>query len=299
MKFEKPEDPNRGDAKRFELEPLRFADDFEGPELNAFWRVSGPEHRYVFTKEPVTGQTSLQISVAPGDCKEGKVWSREAAQRRFESVVSGDPEAGSYVPHGAQRKDTYMRGTADWLTERFEIKERPEHFVLPGTEVWYGVSFLVPENFVVGKNRLVIAQWREEGTHDASPAMAFRYIGGKLSFTVSAIDAVRASPRKTAFDGPELEKGAWHRLMVRYKIGRLNPVDVRSRMQATLECDAFVDGGRFASYNGPLNLITQGGKGDLPQLRFRMGLYRNQVPRTDTLYFSKFRRGDSKEFCEK
>ncbi len=304
MKFEQPGDPNKGDAKKFEMGPLQFADDFEGPELNSFWGVSGPEHRYVFTKEPTTDQQSLQISVAPGDCKEGRVRSRKAANKRDEAVMSGDPEAGSYIPHGAEREDTYMRGKANWLTERFEIKEKPENFVKPGVEVWYGVSFFVPQDFVIGKNRLVIAQWREEGTHDKSPAMAFRYIDGKLLFTISTIDLIDIAAgeditlRGLKFDGPELEKGKWYRLSLQYKLGRAKPITVRHRMQATLECNAFVNGKKLATYRGPIDTISDGGHGAAPQLRFRMGLYRNQVPRTDSLYFAKFRRGDSKEFCE-
>ena len=59
-----------------------------------------------------------------------------------------------------------------------------------GSVRWYAFSLLVPDDFPIEDNRLVLAQWHGAdkkylGEAPRSPSMAFRYSNGSFFITIS------------------------------------------------------------------------------------------------------------------
>ncbi len=220
---------------------LEYSDDFTSTELNSdFWSTKRIlDGRWQITEDiaPPRGR-ALQVSVHPGDLAETR----------------------------AQKPST----------ERAELSERSDKLVPSGVDVWYAFSLFIPEDFRITDNRLVFAQWKQEGSK-RSPALALRCQNGKIIFSIESNEKRLLYPTETA------QKTVWHRLMVHHHINENH--------QGT--CEAFLDGVSFASFTGSI-----GHPDDPVTAYFKMGLYRDHVEYIDTLYFANFRRGLSREFCE-
>ena len=57
--------------------------------------------------------------------------------------------------------------------------------------------------------------------------------------------------------------------------------------------EAFLNGKSFATFEGYI-----GHPDDVVEAYFKLGIYRDEVPYPNTLYFAHFRRGFSRAFCE-
>ncbi len=173
--------------------------------------------------------------------------------------------------------DFVMDGGNGHMTERAEITNPEE--LEPGIDIWYGFSIYIPDDFEISDNRLVIAQWRQppQGT-SPSPFVSWRFQEGKI------IGQVVDESKRIKFKFSNIEKGVWNRLTTNYMLDKNN----KSHCQFIVNDDRQV-------YEGKM------GYADLPKEKiwFAMGLYRDHLPNPQTLYFDKFRRGASKEFCDK
>ncbi len=161
-------------------------------------------------------------------------------------------------------------------TERSELSERKEVILPAGTDVWYAFSLYIPKDFVVINNRLLFASWKQVSSN-RRPALALRYKNGKVTFII------QSKEERLAFKAPPIELGKWHRFMVHYKIDTDHQGHV----------EAFLNGTSFAFFEGYI-----GHPDDVVEAYFKLGIYRDTVPHTDTLYFAHFRRGASRAFCE-
>ncbi|MFA4941155.1 MAG: heparin lyase I family protein [Patescibacteria group bacterium] len=230
-----------------ELEPpVELRDDFDGQSLGKIWELDRlPPNGYQQVDAPDRpGEKAVELTVHPGD------------------FLRQGPAAGQ-------------------IRERCEIGEKAEYFIKPGANIWYGLSFYIPKNFLVVDNRLVIAQWRNNKTtkRHENPPLALRYINGELRFTIKNEDEWI-----TLFNEPNAEKGAWHDLLVNYQWNK----------DHSGYCGVALDGADKGKYEGHI------GYDHLPaEMHFRMGLYRDHLEEPQSLLFSRFRRGASREFCEK
>jgi len=225
---------------------IELRDDFEKREPSAIWsRSRMPQDGYQVAMAPERlGDMAAILTVRPGD---------------FLRQHSGETQ----------------------IRERCELGEKMEYWIEPGTDVWYGISFFIPEHFLVVDNRLVIAQWRTSQTTSRreNPPLSLRYINGELLFTIKDEDRWI-----TLFTEARVAKGVWHDLLVNYRWGE-NHVG---------QCQAFLNGADKGKYDGYL------GYSHLPaQLQFRFGLYRDHLEQAQSLLFSRFRRGVTREFCER
>lgn len=165
--------------------------------------------------------------------------------------------------------------------ERCELGENTNYLIAPDTDIWYGISFYIPKNFPIVDNRLVIAQWRTSKTTKAheNPPLALRYINDELIFTIKneeywTIFFVDKKPKKEV----------WHNLLVNY-CWRENHLG---------RCAVILNGMYRGKYEGHLGYYHLE-----PKLEFRFGLYRDGLKEPQSLIFSRFRRGLTREYCEK
>ncbi len=164
------------------------------------------------------------------------------------------------------------------MTERAEITERPEVRVPSGVDIWYGFNFFIPKDFQVNDNRLVIAQWKSPSKGGESPVISLRYQEGEL------IGQVMKEDERVKFKYPNVEMGVWNQVMANYLLNDNHEG----------HCEFVLNGKTFGTYAGEM------GKKGLPShMYYKMGLYRDHVSYPQSMYFDRFRRGESREFCEK
>jgi hypothetical protein len=129
----------------------------------------------------------------------------------------------------------------------------------------------VPPDFPIGDVRLVTSQWKQtcnDCAQNRSPIVAQRYRLGELRITIETPQG-----RQTLFRRPGPIQGRW--LDLRYRI-RFHLTD-----GAVM---AWLDGVQVVDYRGPLGFAD-----DLPDVYFRLGLYRNRMAQPMVLYFDDFR----------
>jgi hypothetical protein len=156
-------------------------------------------------------------------------------------------------------------------TERTEIQLAREWWARFGETHEYAFSMYVPHDFPVSDLRLVTSQWKQtcnDCSKNRSPIVALRYRRGELRITIETPQG-----RQTLFRRPGLVQGRW--LDLRYRI-RFHLTDGAVA--------AWLDGAQVVDYRGPLGFPD-----DLPDIYFRLGLYRNRAAQPMVLYFDEFR----------
>ncbi len=176
---------------------------------------------------------------------------------------SGESSARVTVHEGDIEQD----GGDGHRTERAELDSGK--FALLGSSVWYGFSFLVPEDFPVVDNRLVIAQWKQDGAE--SPLVAERFRAGQHYLT---IDAGGGEPSR--YPLPAIVPGAWTDMVVHivYAAGSEGLVEIWANGEPPVSHtgSTAVPGGADRFYN-------------------KIGLYRDRWPEPMTLYFDNYAMG--------
>jgi hypothetical protein len=171
----------------------------------------------------------------------------------------------------------------------FRAEVNARDFPPPGSIRWYAFSLLIPGDFPIEDNRLVLAQWHGAdkkylGEAPRSPCLAFRYSKACLSITLnSCADRIVRDPKavqsKTLFRAEGFPRGAWNDFMI----------------QAKWSCkdDGFVNvwwnGRQVVHYAGPVGYHDDFGP------YFKFGLYRDDSDPTYVVYFNHVRMGTRRE----
>ncbi len=150
---------------------------------------------------------------------------------------------------------------------------------------WYRFSVLLPRDFPIEGNRLVLFQWHGAdkkylGEPGRSPAMAFRYEAGIISLTMrhSPERIVRdpdAVPSETLLKSRDFQLGAWNDFVVEAKWSCTPGGYV----------NVWWNGRRVVRYRGPVGYNDDVG----PYVQF--GLYRDESAKTYVSYMSQVRGG--------
>lgn len=170
-----------------------------------------------------------------------------------------------------QTGDKQSSNSVGVISERSEISENPNIRLSVGVEVWYCFSFLFPKDFPTLDNRTVFAQWKQHSDNDCMSFLHLKYIGGRLVCKI--VDATANKGLK--FSKGREWRGAWHKLVINYRLDPNNQGYVH----------AFLDDEEFVNYMGGM-----GYKSSEPLTYFKMGLYRDQVEPTQTIFFANYGR---------
>ena len=154
-----------------------------------------------------------------------------------------------------------------------------------GSARWYAFSLLIPDDFPIEDNRLVLAQWHGAdkkylGEARRSPSMAFRYSKGSLCITIRhgadrIVRNAQAVLSKTLFQANQFPQNAWNDFII----------------QARWSCksDGFANiwwnGRQVVRYSGPLGYNDDFGP------YFKFGLYRDDSDQTYVVLFKHVRMG--------
>ena len=173
---------------------------------------------------------------------------------------------------------------------RSEVNTRD--FAPLGDVRWYSLSILLPANFPIEDNRLVLAQWHGAdkkylGEPSRSPVLAFRFSRGHFFVTIRhSSDRVVCDPSSatsvTLFDTDRFPLAVWNDFVVqaRWSYGNDGQVNV------------WWNGRQVVQYSGPV-----GYNDDLGPY-FKFGLYRDNSEQTYVAYFNHVKSGICREDVE-
>jgi hypothetical protein len=202
---------------------------------------------------------------------------RPGNQGRYEPgaiVISQD------YARGGQRsaRITVKEGDVEQLGDdgkRVELAELDSgNLPLLGRDAWYGFSPLLPRDFPVVDNRLVITQFKQSDL-EGSPLVGQRFRAGRHSLTIRPPGA---SGSGRIYRLPELRLGRWADMVyhIRYSTGEDGRIEV------------WMDGQRVVSYEGP----TASEKG-ADRFYHKVGLYRDRWKEPMTMHVDNYTLGDS------
>ena len=202
--------------------------------------------------------------------------------------LPGNYGTGLYVPGAIRLSTNYARSGArsaqitvrqgdidaagDWGTrvERSELDSG--HFPLLGQEAWYGFSVLIPTNFPIVDNRLVISSCKQSDV--SRPLTAQRFRNGKHTITVESQGG------RKEFRLPALPLGKWVDFVcfARYSPGKNGAFQF------------WMNGRQVVSYSGPL-----ADPSSKNAFYHKIGLYRDRWKQPMTIYFDNYAAGSSYE----
>jgi Polysaccharide lyase len=222
---------------------LPLADGFESGSLAAFWL-------------PGNYGTGLY---APGAVMVSKDYARSGIRSARITVKEGDVE---------------QRGDDGRSVERAELDSG--HYPLLGRDVWYGFSFLLPADFPVVDNRLVIASWKQSDV-EGSPLIGQRFRGGRHSLTIRP-PGLNGSGK--SYRLPDIRLGRWVDMVYRVRYSLVDEGCI----------EVWMDGVRVVSYKGPTASASGANR-----FYNKVGLYRDRWKEPMAMYVDNYTLGDSFE----
>lgn len=171
-----------------------------------------------------------------------------------------------------REEDVEAKGDDGRSVERAELDSG--HYPLLGRDVWYGFSLLLPADFPVVDDRLVIGTIKQSDW-EGSPLLGQRFRAGRHTLSIRAPGA---SGGGKSYDLPPLPLGEWVDMAyrVRYSTGADGVIEV------------WMGGRRAAEYRGPTASATAADR-----FYHKVGLYRDRWPQPMTLYLDNYTAGDS------
>jgi hypothetical protein len=165
-------------------------------------------------------------------------------------------------------------------SERDELEEADHLVCREGTKYEYQFSMFLPDSFPIAPTRLIIAQWKQKCPHklcsDDSPVLAIRYQSGKLFVTLTT-----DSGRRRLYELSDEIRNRW----LDFKF------QVRFSAQSDGEIEAFLNDKDIITYKGITGYSEQRGYyAKNNTFYFKMGLYRDRMPESMSIYIDEYRK---------
>lgn len=207
------------------------------------------------------------------------IWTRDkfipgAFEIQSDYVRSGKSAAKLILHQGDQIEEE--KGT---ILERAELREPKKLMSQENLNYSYSFSIFLPPDFPIVPTRLVIAQWKqscESGTCDPNnPVIALRYESGEFRITL------QAGPEKiTLYSQQETIINYW--------------LDFKFNIRFSRNQDgcilAWLNGKEIINYEGMTAYSQTYGYPAPGNFYFKIGLYRDQMPQTMTIYIDDYKK---------
>jgi hypothetical protein len=196
-------------------------------------------------------------------------WSLKSIQNLNKNIKPVNYMGRSCLSFTVFPGDVQMFGADGKRTERVEIREKGDVALPFSTHVLYSFEVAFPEDFRITNNRLVFAQWKHTNSR-TNPPVSLRYRNNKLIVCIkNDTDGIILFPFEYDLRGKRSS------LQVELKLTMTD----QSRVKVTLDNKEIVD------FTGKTSFV-----GEEPFSEFHMGIYRDGVDYSDTVYFSHFER---------
>lgn len=165
------------------------------------------------------------------------------------------------------------------ILERAELMESTNLVSLENLDYSYAFSLFIPEDFPVVPTRLVIAQWKQysesENFNVDNPLIAVRYQSGILRITLQI-----GEEKTVLFEQTDEIRNKWFdfKFNIRFSTGENGHLKVWMNDQ------------QIVDYTGITAYTEAYGYTPPNYFYFKMGLYRDQMPETMTIYIDKYRK---------
>ena len=212
-------------------------------------------------------------------------WEKLSAGKPHSIQIVSDPAVA-----GGKALRFELRPGETWVNESgptFRAEISTKDVARMNSVRWYRFALLLPRDFPIEDNRLVLFQWHGSdkkylGEPSRSPVLALRYSQGNLSLSL------RHSPERIVHD-PEAVPAEKLFKTSKFPLGEWNEFVVEARWSFT--DDGYVNmwwnGKQVVKYRGPVGYNDDVG----PYVQF--GLYRDDSPKTYVSYISEVRGGSS------
>jgi hypothetical protein len=214
-----------------------------------------------------------------------EIWTAEkfipgALEIQTEQVRSGKRAARLVLRQGDQIEEEI--GTN---LERAELREPKKIMSAEHKDYSYSFSLFLPPDFPIVPTRLVIAQWKQncqEGNCDPNnPVLALRYESGEFRITLQT-----APDKIVLYSTKEEIRGRW--LDFRFKIRFSRNSD--GQLKAWINDDEIIDYKGITAYNKTYGYPEPG------NFYFKLGLYRDTMKQTMTIYIDDYQKQEIKGF---
>lgn len=187
--------------------------------------------------------------------------------------------AGKQAVRITLRPGDQMDDEKETILERAELAETRRLVSLEDVNYSYSFSMFLPRDFPITTVRLIIAQWKQyckSGNCDpANPVIAMRYMYGRLS-----VECKTGMKKEILYEQAEEIRNKWldFKFNIRFSRGR------NGRIETWLNNKKIVD------YTGATAYPEKYGYPLPNYFYFKMGLYRDRMPETMTVYIDEYRK---------
>jgi len=209
------------------------------------------------------------------------IWSKDRMESKaltFQSTIVRNGHSAAQIT--LHTGDTFEKGEGKSKdSERDELREADDLFSVEGKTYEQHFSLFLPADFPIVPTRLVIAQWKQycNGNglcSDDSPVMAIRYVSGKLYVTLQESDGERT----TVYQTKEEIRNRWLNFKFKFRFSRTN----NGLVEASLNDSTIIQ------YKGVTAYTSAKGYKDKSYFYFKMGLYRDVMPKPMTIYIDDY-----------
>lgn len=169
-------------------------------------------------------------------------------------------------------------------SERDELREASGRFSAENKIYEFQFSLFLPDSFPIVPTRLVIAQWKQRCPDDSScsddsPVLAIRYVAGRLYITANT-----DSGAKIIYQTKEEIRNKWLDFKFRVCFSR----------SATGFVNAWLNEKQILTFNGSTCYSSLKGYPGISYFYFKMGLYRDTMPESMTIYIDDYSKKEIK-----
>ena len=223
---------------------VKAVDGFESPKLSNVW-------------------SSMMLSSGAIDIQSDIVRAGKSALRI--TLTRGDNFDDGGGIHNPNERDELMEAIALWS--------------LPDTTYSYSFSMLIPADFPIVPDRLVIAQWKhlcgKKSCDPDNPIIAFRFEKGVFRVTLQT-----SRRMTTLYQTSDDIRNRW--LDFRFQ--------VRFSRQTTGLVKGWLNDKQIVDYQGVTAYPESGGYPREMRFYFKMGLYRDAMKEPMTIYLDEYRK---------
>lgn len=167
-------------------------------------------------------------------------------------------------------------------TERNELVEQKELISSENQDYSYKFSIFLPEDFPIVDTRLVLAQWKQKDENNAAtidnPILALRYVNGELFITLQTTEK-----KNKIFSTTEEIRGKWLDFKFEVKFSRKNNGFIH----------IWLNNKQIVTYSGETAYNKAHGYPLEGKFYFKMGLYRDCMNESMTVYFDDYNKTQS------
>jgi hypothetical protein len=228
---------------------------------------------------PISGQSNHDINIYDGfeTTSLNKIWDTKKIIPGSVEIQSSIVRSGKSAAKITLRAGDQIDKEKGTILERTELLEKRILWAYEDLYYSYSFSLFIPQDFPIVWNRLVIAQWKQvcpiENCYPDNPVIAIRYISGELLITHKV-----SQQKKILYRTKEDIRNKWLDFKAKIRFSQKKDGEIKIWLNNEL----------IVNYNGINAYPEKGGYPKRNHFKFKMGLYRDQMKESMTIYIDEY-----------